>query len=84
MANTKSAQKSIRKIATRTIQNRSVRSKIKTLQKKFETLREGEDKEATKAAAVEYISALEKACKKGLVHPNKVSRKKSTCAKYTA
>jgi|TARA_B100001093_G_scaffold62314_2_gene52384 small subunit ribosomal protein S20 len=84
MANTKSTRKSIRKTATRTVRNRSVRSEIKTLQKKFEAVRDGDDKEATKNAASALISALDKAVKRGLVHKNKVARKKSSCAKFFA
>lgn len=84
MANTKSTRKSIRKTVTRTARNKSVRSQIKTLEKKLIAAREGDDKDAIKSAATDYISALDKAAKRGLVHKNKVSRKKSACANILA
>ena len=80
MANTKAAQKYIRKTKTRTLQNRQVKSRLKTLYKKVDAAVESGDKEALAAASKDYISALDKAGKTGLVHANKIARHKARCA----
>lgn len=74
MANLKSSQKDIRRIGRRTERNVAVRSKLKSLRKKALGEAPGVDKAA-------YASALDKAAKTGVVHPNKVSREKSKLAK---
>lgn len=76
MANTKSAEKNIRKSARQTERNKGVRSRLKTLAKKSST---AEGEEAQKAAR-EYISALDKAAKRGIISANKASRHKSKLA----
>ena len=81
MANTKSARKNIRKNRTRTLQNQAVKSRLKTLEKKFKaSLGSGNVEEAREASKL-FVSALDKAVKKSLVHRNKVARKKASCAK---
>ncbi len=82
MANIKSSIKDIRKTRTRTARNRSVRSEIKTLTKNFREAREGEDAEAKTKAARELVSALDKAAKRHIVHPNLARRHKANCAPY--
>lgn len=76
MANTKSALKNVRKSSRLTEHNRQVRSRLKTLAKKANSA-EGE---AGAKAAVEYISALDKAAKRGIIHENKARRHKSALA----
>ena len=84
MANSKSARKNVRKNRTRTLQNQAVKSRLKTLEKKFQaSLENGNVEEARKAAGV-FASALDKALKRSLVHRNKVARKKANCAKTIA
>ena len=80
MANTKSALKNLRKNRSRYIQNRSVSSRLKTLEKKFLNAISLKDIPLSETCASEFISALEKAGKSNLVHSNKISRKKSRCA----
>ncbi len=80
MANSKSAQKYIRKTETRTLQNRQVKSRLKTLSKKVDAAAESGDKDALAEATKGYISALDKAGKTGLVHANKIARHKARCA----
>lgn len=80
MANTKSALKNIRKSSKLQDHNRHVRSNLKTLAKKVKSA-EGED--ASKAATA-YISALDKAAKRGIIHQNKASRHKSALASKVA
>ena len=72
MANTKSALKYIRKTETRTLRNRQVKTRLKTLAKKVQSAVEAKDKDALVAVSKEYISALDKAGKTGLVHHNKI------------
>ena len=67
MANTQSALKNIRKNRTNYLRNRSVSSKLKTLDKAFITSVESKDREAATEAAKSFISALDKA-KKRMVH----------------
>ena len=55
MANTKSALKYIRKTATRTLQNRQVKSRLKTLNKKVAEAAESGDKEALALQTNTYI-----------------------------
>ncbi len=79
MANTKSAQKNIRKTARATARNRMARSKLKTLAKNAQAA--AADPAKAKDAANAYIAALDKAAKTGVIHPNKVSRHKAAAAK---
>lgn len=80
MANTKSAQKNIRKTEARTRANRVVTSRLKTLAKKVQQVSASTDKDAAKKVATEYVSALDKASKRGIIHPNNASRRKSALA----
>ncbi len=84
MANTQSALKNIRKNRTNYLRNRSISSKLKTLDKAFLSSVESKDKEAASQAAKSLISALDKANKNNLIHTNKVARKKSRCAALLA
>lgn len=74
MANLKSSKKDIRRIARRTLRNRAVSSRLKTLRKKLVA----EPTEEIKAA---YASAIDKAVKSGVIHPNKANREKSKIAR---
>ncbi len=80
MANKKQSLKYIRQTETRTARNRATRSRLKTLSRKIRELEDGDDAEAKKTAAREAVSAYDKACKSGVVHPNKVSRLKASVA----
>ena len=84
MANTKSANKYIRKTETRTLRNRQVKSRLKTFAKKIDAAKAAGDKDALASASRNSISALDKAAKNGLVHPNKVARHKASCAQLLA
>ena len=80
MANTKSAIKYIRKTKLRTLLNRQVKSRLKTLYKRVQAASVSDDKEELIASSRAYISALDKAGKAGLVHDNKIARHKSRCS----
>ncbi len=84
MANTKSALKYIRKTETRTLRNRQVKSRLKTFSKKVEAAAASGDKDALASASRQYVSALDKAGKTGLVHANKIARVKARCAALAA
>ncbi len=84
MANTKSALKYIRKTEGRTLQNRQVKSRLKTLAKKVDVVAAAGDKDALVVATRAFISALDKAGKTGLVHANKIARHKARCAALVA
>lgn len=81
MANTKSAQKNIRKTAVRTEANRKVKSRLKTLTKTAKAAIETKDAASIKAATAKVVSASDKAAKTGVIHKNKASRLKSRLAK---
>lgn len=78
MANKKSSKKDIRKTATRTARNRTERSRIKTLSK---AVAKAEDAETVKKSGAALASAVDKAVKRNVVHPNKAARIKSKIAK---
>ncbi|MFT4900822.1 MAG: small subunit ribosomal protein S20 [Lentimonas sp.] len=84
MANTKSALKSIRKTEGRTLRNRQVKTRLKTLAKKLDAAVTAGDKDALRLASLALISALDKAGKTGLVHANKIARHKARCAQLQA
>lgn len=82
MANTKSAIKAARKSERLTARNKAAKTRLKTLQKKFLKASTGEDKAAAASAASEYVSAMDKATKSGVVHKNAAARAKSHTAKF--
>ncbi|MEJ6578460.1 MAG: 30S ribosomal protein S20 [Akkermansiaceae bacterium] len=77
MANNKSAEKRVRQIAVRTERNRSIKSRIKTLQKKaFAFAEAGNNEEALKTFS-EFTSAVDKATKNNVFQANKAANMKS-------
>jgi small subunit ribosomal protein S20 len=81
MANNKSSKKDIRRTATRTLRNRAITSRIKTLTKNAVA---STDAVSLKKNGAALASAMDKAAKSGIVHPNKVARAKSRLAKAAA
>jgi len=72
MANTKSAAKRSRQSLARATQYRTVRTRLRTLQKRVRA--------AAKADAEQIrglISALDKAAKRGIIHRNAADRRKA-------
>jgi len=82
MANTKSAIKAARKTQRLTLRNKSAKTNLKTLHKKFAAAVKANDSAAAKAAGVAYISAMDKATKSGVVHKNAVARAKANVSKF--
>jgi small subunit ribosomal protein S20 len=84
MANTKSAIKAARKSVRLTERNRGVKTRLKTLRKRLDSLLTAKDAAGSKTAAAEYVSAMDKAVKSGVVHKNAASRAKAHAAKAFA
>ena len=81
MAHTNSAQKATRVHAKKTERNKPVRSSVRTAVTKARNLLEQKDMDAAKVAVVEAAAALDRAAKKGVIHPNNAARRKSRLAK---
>jgi len=80
MPNTRSAERRARQSASRHEQNKSTKSRLKTLEKKYETALTGGKKEDAELALRGITSALDKAAKTGIVHRRTADRKKSRLA----
>jgi len=80
MPNTKSAERRMRNSARKQTQNRSVKSRLHTLERNYLALiSAGKKDEATKSLQV-VTSAFDKAVKSGVVHSATANRKKSRLA----
>ena len=75
MANIKSAKKRILVIETKTMRNKAIKSKVKTMIKKVEAAIAANDKAAAEAALKVAISEISKATSKGIYHKNTAARK---------
>lgn len=84
MAHTKSAKKRIRQTEVRTERNRAQKSRIKTLRKKALVAIAGGDVKEAQSAVSALTSAVDKAAKTNLIHPNKAANIKSKTAKALA
>ena len=82
MANIQSSKKNIRRITKRTARNNHIKSTFRTLGKKVLKLAESGDTAATQLAARAFVSALDKAAKRGTIHANKANRHKSAVSQY--
>lgn len=77
MANIKSAKKRIEVIDKKTLRNKMIKSKVKTVIKKVEAAIAAGDKEAAQANLLVAISEINKAASKSVYHKNNASRKVS-------
>jgi small subunit ribosomal protein S20 len=77
MARTRSAQKQARAGLRRQAHNKSIKSKLHTLETKFLAAVKDQKTDLAGPALRDLTSALDKAAKVGVVHPNMVGRKKS-------
>ncbi len=80
MANTKSAQKRVRQIETRTARNRVVSSRLKTRRKDALAAIEAGDVKKAQEAYNQFASAADRAAKKSIIDKNAASRIKSRMA----
>ena len=77
MANTRSAAKQARASLRRGAQNKSIKSRLHTLEKKFLAAVAAKKAEDTNELYRLLSSALDKAAKTKVIHRNNASRKKS-------
>ena len=78
MPNIASAKKNMRKSRAATVRNRAQRSALRTALKKAKAA------DATPAVKLEATKLLDRAARKGLIHPNNAARNKSKLARATA
>ena len=78
MANIKSAKKRINVIEKKTLRNKMIKSKVKTVIKKVEAAIAAGDKVAAQQALVVATSEINKAASKGIYHKN------NACLLYTS
>ena len=78
MPNIASAKKNMRKSRAATVRNRAQRSALRTALKKARA------PEATAEAKATATKLLDRAARKGLIHPNNAARKKSRLSKASA
>ena len=81
MANIKSAKKRVKVIETKTLRNKMIKSKVKTLIKKVDAAVEEGDKAKANEALKNAVVAIDKACAKGIFHKNNAARKVSSLTK---
>lgn len=81
MPNIKSAKKRVKYIAKHTARNTAVRSSVKTAVKRFKSVAESGETDQAQEQFRKAVSAIDKAAKKGVIHPNTAARKKSRLAK---
>ena len=80
MPNTKSAERRVRNSARKQAKNRSIKSRLHTLERSYlDLLGTGKKDEAVKALST-LTSAFDKAAKAGTVHRATANRKKSRLA----
>jgi small subunit ribosomal protein S20 len=77
MPNTKSAERRMRNSARKQAHNRSIKSRLHTLEKKFLTLAAAAKKDEAGTALRAVISGFDKAVKFGVMHRSAANRKKS-------
>lgn len=75
LANIKSAKKRILVIETKTLRNKMIKSKVKTMIKNVESAIANGDKAAAEAALKVATSEISKAASKGIFHKNNAARK---------
>jgi len=81
MANTSSAKKAVRKIAARTLVNKSRRSRVRSFVRKFDAAVLGGDVQVATAAFKAVEPEIARAVTKGVLHKNTAARKISRLAK---
>jgi small subunit ribosomal protein S20 len=77
MANIKSAKKRILVIETKTLRNKIIKSKVKTLVKKVDAAVAAGDKDLAVKCLQNATVAIDKAAAKGIYHKNTAARKVS-------
>jgi small subunit ribosomal protein S20 len=81
LPNIKSAEKRVKISEKRALQNRVIKTGLKSRVKKLNAAVEAKDADKTAALYKEVSGAFDKAASKGTIHKNKANRKKSRLAK---
>ena len=81
MPRSKAAEKAVRSSERRRLRNRAVKSMTKTTLTKAEKALASGDNEAAQNAIALSIKSLDRAAKKGVMHPNTADRRKSRLTK---
>ena len=84
MPNTKSAERRVRSSERKRLHNRSIKSRLKSLERAYEDAVKGGKKEEASAAYRKVSSAFDKAAKIGVIHKTKANRKKSRLSAHLA
>jgi small subunit ribosomal protein S20 len=82
MPNTKSAERRMRNSARKQLQNHSVKSRLKSLERHYIDVVQSGKKEEAAAAFRNVTSAFDKAAKNGVIHKGSANRKKSRLAAH--
>ena len=80
MPNIKSAKKRVKVSQAKTLQNKMVKSDLKTTIKKFDSTVLNNDLEAAKVLYPQVVKTIDMAAAKGSIHKNAASRKKAKLA----
>jgi small subunit ribosomal protein S20 len=80
MPNTKSAERRTRNSARKQVQNRSINTRLHTLERTYLELVGAGKKDDAAKALLNITSALDKAAKTGTIHRSRANRKKSRLA----
>ena len=81
MPNIKSAKKRVQVIAVKTLQNKMVKSRMRTVIKKFVAAVEAGNKEAATEAYKLAVKTVDQVAAKGIIHKNAADHKKSQFTK---
>ena len=84
MPNIKSAKKRVLVTEKKTLQNKAIKSALKTQIKKFLAAVNAGDKELANKLYPETVSAIDSAVTKGILHKNNAANKKAKLAKKLA
>lgn len=81
MPNTKSAERRARVSARRQARNKSVKTRLRTLEKNYRKLATAGKKDEAGTALRQAVSAIDKAAKRGVIPKGRADRKKSRLAR---
>ncbi len=77
MPNIKSAKKRVKVIAAKTLQNQMLRSKLRTIIKKYNAALEAGNKAEAAELYKGAVKAVDQAVSRGIMHKNTAARRKS-------
>ena len=77
MANHRSAAKAARQAVRRELRNKAVKSGVKTQVRRAEAELARDNATASTEAVGQAVKALDRAAKKGILHPRNIARRKS-------